>query len=379
VTPAVARFRNILDFTLAAMLRRKGKNLLLLSMFTLVIGVFASILLFTQSLRHEATLILKEAPEIIIQRLVAGRHDLIPVELRSRVATLPGVRAVTPRLWGYYFDPSGSATYTLVVPPPGSIPEGTVRIGVGVGRSRSLFTGKALAMQGYDGKEHRFEIGALIPEESELVSSDLVIISERDFRSLFSYPADYATDLAVTVANPREIPTVARKIAESLPDTRVVTRDDIINTYQALFDWRSGVMALIFVSVLISFAVFAWDRATGLSAEERRETGILKAIGWETSDILLMKLCEGATISLVAFLGGCILAWVHIHYFWGSLFGAFLKGWSTLYPYFRLAPVLDLYQMSVLFMLTVPPYIAAILIPSWRAASMDPDTVMRDP
>jgi hypothetical protein len=379
MTPGVARFRNILDFTLSAMLRRKGKNLLLLSMFTLVISVFASILLFTHSLRHEATLILKGAPEIIIQHLVAGRHDLIPVQLAGRVTALPGVRTVTPRLWGYYFDPSGSATYTLVVPPTGQVPEGTVRIGVGVGRSRSMFKGKTLAMQGYDGKEHRFEIESLIPEESELVSSDLVIISEQDFRSLFSYPAGFVTDLSVTVANPREIPTVARKITEILPDTRVVTRDDIINTYQSLFDWRSGVMALIFVSVLISFAVFAWDRATGLSAEERRETGILKAIGWETSDILLMKLCEGAIISLIAYLGGCILAWVHIHYFWGSLFGAFLKGWSTLYPYFRLTPLLDLYQMAVLFMLTVPPYIAAILIPSWRAASMDPDTVMRDP
>lgn len=376
--PAVARFRNILDFTLAAMLRRKGKNLLLLTMFTLVIAVFASILLFTQSLRHEATLILKEAPEIVIQRMVAGRHDLIPTDLAAGVSAIPGVRTVTPRLWGYYFDPSTNATYTLVVPLSGGIAEGKARIGVGVGRSRSALRGRDLAMRGYDGKVHRLEIEALIPEESELVSSDLVILSERDFRALFSFPAGQATDLAVTVANPREISTVARKITELLPDTRVITRDDIITTYQSLFDWRSGVMALIFASALVSFAVFAWDRATGLSAEERRETGILKAIGWETSDILLMKFSEGAIIALVSFLGGCILAWVHVYFFWGSLFGAFLKGWSTIYPYFRLAPILDLYQLSVLFMLTVPPYIAAILIPSWRAASMDPDTVMRE-
>jgi len=378
MTHGIARFRNILDFTLASMLRRKGKNLLLLTMFTLVIAVFASILLFTRSLRHEAELILKEAPEIVIQRMVAGRHDLMPTDYAARIASLPGVRGVTPRLWGYYFDPSANATYTLVVPTNGGIGEGKARIGVGVGRSRKFAPGSTLAMRGYDGIEHRLEIEALIPEESELVSSDLVVVSEREFRSLFSFPGGFATDLAVTVANPQEIPTLARKIIESLPDTRVVTRNDIITTYQSLFDWRSGVMALIFVSALISFAVFAWDRATGLSAEERRETGILKAIGWETSDILLMKFSEGAIISLVSFVGGCLLAWVHIHYFWASLFGAFLKGWSTIYPYFRLAPILDLYQLSALFMLTVPPYIAAILIPSWRAASMDPDTVMRE-
>ncbi len=375
---SIARLRNILDFTLAAMLRRKGKNLLLTAMFTLVIAVFASILLFTQSLRHEATLILKEAPEIIIQRMVAGRHDLIPASYGTTVEELPGVGAVTPRLWGYYFDPDANATYTLVVPLNDTIANGKVRIGVGVGRSRSLIRGTTMIMKGYDGKEYNFEIEALIPEESELVSSDLVVISETDFRLLFSYPQGSFTDLAITVANPREVSTVAGKIAQKLPDCRVVTRTDIINTYHALFNWRSGFMALIFASALISFAIFAWDRATGLSAEERRETGILKAIGWETSDIMLMKFGEGATIALISFLGGCILAWVHIHYFWGSFFGAFLKGWSTIYPYFRLSPVLDFYQMAVLFMLTVPLYITAILIPSWRAASMDPDTVMRE-
>lgn len=378
MTPGIARYRNILDFTLRAMMRRKGKNLLVLSLFTLVIAVFASILLFTRSLRYEAELILGEAPEIVVQRMVAGRHELIQAEHAARIASLPGVRRVAPRLWGYYFDPSANATFTLVVPPGGGIAEGKARIGVGVGRSRSLFRGSTLALRGYDGREHALEIESLIPEESELVSSDLVIVSERDFRSLFSFPPGRSTDLAVTVANPREVATLAGKIVEILPDTRTVTRDDIIATYQALFDWRSGVMGLIFASALVSFALFAWDRATGLSAEERRETGILKAIGWETADILLMKFSEGAVIALISFLGGCILAWLHLHFFWGSLFGAFLKGWSTLYPYFRLAPVIDPYNLAVLFMLTVPPYVAAILIPSWRAASMDPDTVMRE-
>lgn len=373
-----ARFRNILDFTVDAMLRRKGKNLLLVTLFTLVVAIFASILLFTQSLRREAALILEETPEIIVQHMVAGRHDLIARDYAGKIAAIPGVRSVKPRLWGYYFDPSTNATYSVVVPLNETIAEGTTRIGVGVGRSRKLFPGSGFAFRRYDGTELLLKIEALLPEESELISSDLVAVSERDFLALFSFPAGVATDLAVSVANPSELRTVARKISEALPDTRTVTRSDILTTYQSLFDWRSGVMALIFASVLFSFAIYAWDRATGLSAEERRETGILKSIGWETSDILLMKFSEGMIISLLSFLGGNILAWLHIYFFSASLFGAFLKGWSTLYPHFRLVPVFDFYQLAVLFMLTVPPYVAAILIPSWHAAGMDPDTVMRE-
>ena len=48
-----------------------------------------------------------------------------------------------------------------------------------------------------------------------------------------------------------------------------------------------------------------------------------------------------------------------------------------LFPRFRLIPALDGYQLTVLFFLTVLPYTAATLVPSWRAATVDPDAAMR--
>ena len=49
----------------------------------------------------------------------------------------------------------------------------------------------------------------------------------------------------------------------------------------------------------------AWDKATEPQPEERREIGVLKAVGWETSDVLAMKFWEGSSISLTAFLEAC--------------------------------------------------------------------------
>jgi ABC-type lipoprotein release transport system permease subunit len=63
---------------------------------------------------------------------------------------------------------------------------------------------------------------------------------------------------------------------------------------------------------LLAFVIFVWDKASGLSAGERREIGILKAVGWETSDVIQMKFWEGAMISLTAFFTGVILAYVHV-------------------------------------------------------------------
>jgi ABC-type lipoprotein release transport system permease subunit len=54
-----------------------------------------------------------------------------------------------------------------------------------------------------------------------------------------------------------------------------------------------------------------------------------------------------------------------------------LKGWAILYPQFKLTPFIDASQLSALFFLTVVPYTVATIIPSWRAATVDPDSVMR--
>jgi ABC-type lipoprotein release transport system permease subunit len=40
-------------------------------------------------------------------------------------------------------------------------------------------------------------------------------------------------------------------------------------------------------------------------------------------------------------------------------------------------PFIDPYQVATLFFLTVVPYTAATIIPSWGAATIDPDTIMR--
>ena len=54
-----------------------------------------------------------------------------------------------------------------------------------------------------------------------------------------------------------------------------------------------------------------------------------------------------------------------------------IKGWATLYPSFRLTPFIDYYQVAVLFVLSVFPYLLATVVPSWQAAIVDPDNAMR--
>lgn len=377
MTNPVNRHRNILDFALSSLLRRKVKNLSLLMLYTLIVFVLASLIFFVHALKQESARILTGAPDMVVQRQTAGRHDLIPLDYGRQISTIRGVGTVEPRWWGYYYDPAFGANYTLMVPATKPVEPGNIVIGQGVARTLRIASGDLVTFRSFSKAPLLLNVETILPHESELVASDLILMSQQDFQAMFNLPGGAATDLAVTVRNPRELTTVAIKIMEQFPDARPILKSEILRTYDSLFDWRGGMMTIILFSAVISFVIFAWDKATGLSAEERKEIGILKSIGWETSDVLLLKFWEGIAVSLSAFLIGLILAYAHVFIFSAPLFGNALKGWSVLYPHFRLVPAIDAYQLSMLFFLSVFPYTAATIIPSWLAATVDPDAAMR--
>jgi nitrous oxide reductase accessory protein NosL len=82
-------------------------------------------------------------------------------------------------------------------------------------------------------------------------------------------------------------------------------------------------------------------------------------------------------VSLTAFLAGVLVAYLHVFVSSAALFEPVLKGWAVLYPRYDLVPHIDPYQLLALFFLTVVPYTVATVVPSWNAATVDPDLIMR--
>jgi hypothetical protein len=374
------RQRHLVDFTLSSLWRRKGKNLSLWLVYTLVVFLIASVMFCAQSLRKEASVLLEAAPDIVVQRNMGGRHELIPIGYGDRLKGIRGVLDVRPRLWGYYYDQQVRANYTFQAgndPGAPPLPDGSASVGEGILRVRGIAPGAFLAFRTAAGRTIDLKLARGIPSESALVSADLILVSEKDFRTIFGIPPGFATDIALSVGNPKELATIARKIPDILPDARPILREEIGRTYKAVFGWRSGILLVILSGTALSFFILAWDKASGLSAEEKREIGILKAVGWETTDVILLKLWEGTVVSFSAFLAGTILAYIHVFLADSPLIIPVLKGWSTLYPTFHLVPHPDAAEITELFFLTVAPYTVATIVPSWRAATIDPDSVMR--
>jgi len=381
----------ILEFALSSLFRRKFKNLVTVLMYSLIVFLTASLLFLTHALTQEAVELLQGSPGLIVQRIKGGRHELVPLRYAGEIEKIRGVSEVIPRFWGYYYDPPTGANYTFMgadeLPPEIAMmiegafynknDRGGCIIGQGVADVRFLELEDIIPVKKSDGELYILRVRGIFKAESNLLTNDLIVMSISDINTIFGIPAHTATDLVVRVRNPREVSTVARKILDKLPDTRPIEKAELIRTYKALFAWRSGLMAAILLGSVTAFFIMIWDKATGLSAEERKEIGILKAIGWEISDVLYLKFWEGVVISTVSFLAGIIAAHVHVFWFGSVLFLPILKGWSVLFPRLNFTPRIDFFQIFVIMFLTVIPYIIATIVPSWKAAVTDPDTITR--
>jgi hypothetical protein len=357
--------------------RRWRKNVVMVGVYGIVIFTLASVVFLTQSLTRESVAALSAAPAIMVQQLSAGRHGLTPIQDGEALDRIAGVRAVLPRLWAYHTDQATGETLLLRVPEGRPLCEDEASAGAEVLRRRGIAVGGLLHLARGAGEPVALTVTGVAETATPLESAATVHVAEATFRALTGLPAGHATDLVLHVRNRRELATIAGKIAESQPAARPIIRDELVRTYTSVFNWRSGVIIAALLVPVLAFILFAWDKAAGLSPDERREIGILKAIGWETSDVILLKCYEALAVSLGAFLLGGTLAAVSLALPQPPVVLPALLGWSALYPPFRPAVAVGAYQVATLFFLVVFPYLVATIIPAWRAATTDPDLVMR--
>ena len=386
---------NILDYALSSLWRRRLKSLSVLLVFAAVIFLLASFQMVTQALSDKARQVLVHTPEITLQKMSAGRQEAIPLAYQEQLAGIFGIRKVVPRIWGYYFDEVRLANYTVMgmavdqMPEgarldtalasgamPGPDEQGKAVIGQAISKALALEGRATFSLFRPDLSLKGFTVSGEFSGDTDILTNDLMVMSLADARDLFALPAWLVTDLCVYVANPKEIETIAKKIAGALPSVRVLTRPQIQKTYQVVFGWRSGFGSICLLAALAAFVILAWDKASGLSPEERREIAILKVLGWETSDILAVRFWESVIVSGLACLAGMTAAYLHVVYFAAALFRPVLMGWSVLRPELQLAPRIEAGDVLLLIAFTVIPYLAATVIPAWRSATVPADSAL---
>jgi ABC-type lipoprotein release transport system permease subunit len=387
----------LIQYAINSILRQKSKSLFITIIFTILTFLLTSIFLITHSIKYELDLTVDSLPQIIVQKMKAGKAYDIDTSVVDEILEISGVTDSIARVWGYYYFENAGVNFTLVgldqyekqykksfenIVQKFDIDElsanSSMLVGTGVKRVMSQnYYQKYFNFIKPDGTLKKINIGGVFHSDIQFESNDIIILSKDDVRDIFEMDENKATDIVVKIANPVEIPTIVQKIKLLHPDTRIITNEDLKVSYQNIFDYKSGVFLAIFIISLFTFFMIIYDKLSGVSSEEEKEIGILKAIGWTVDDILKEKFYESFIISFIAYLVGIILAFGFIYLFQAPLLRDIFEGYSQLKTTFELPFIFDFLALFLVFFLSVPIYIAATILPSWRVATLETDEVIR--
>ncbi|WP_419769239.1 MAG: ABC transporter permease [Candidatus Marinarcus sp.] len=387
----------LLEFALSALLRQKAKNIFILLIFTSLIFLLSSVFFISKSIQTELNTTVNALPDITIQKLKAGRHYDIDVAVVDELLQMPGIKSAVPRVWGYYYFENAGVNFSVI-----GIDEfeeqykeslnqvvekndfshasenNAMIVGSGVKKilNENYYTDYFNFIKS-DGTFQKVSIAGTFKDSTNLESNDLILLPRALALNIFGMAENLATDIIVKVANPNEVSKIASKIKLLFPDCRVITKEELSISYQNIFDYKGGIFLLFFTISIFTFFIIVFDRISGLSSEEKKEIGILKAIGWRVEDVLKEKFYEAFTLSFSAYILGVLLALLYVYILQAPLLNNIFSGYSVLKPTFDLPFVLDINSLVLIFLLSVPIYIAAIIIPSWRNATIETDKVIR--
>lgn len=384
--------KSIFDFSLRSLGRFGTKNLVVSLIFTFLVALLGSTLMITHGLKTQFLNNAQSMPEILIHETRAGHLAPINQQSLDPLWLIPGIESIEGRVWGRYYLELDRLHVSIV----GANPYDTLYTQSLSDASASLedknptmlvskklesllqpyMSAGVMPFLAHDGGFVRLKLAGILPDGEDIAGNDIILAPLTQARKILGIHSGY-TDAIIRVKNPEEIITIATKIINANPHWTVITKEEIIQRYIGLYDYKSGWFLALMIISFVTFAMIIYDKASGLSAIERKEIGLLKALGWETTHIIRHKITEAAIVSIGGFLAGFSIAIGYVFLLQAPLLRRIFTGYDALGNSFELPFVIDISTFALLFFATVPLYLAATIVPAWRAGILEAAEVIR--
>ena len=390
------RSSSFFHFFTIALFRQRSKHIGAVLISVVVIFLLSAVLFLSSTLERSLLQTLQTKQDFTVSRVQAGRSVNTPTAWADEIMALNGVTHLSSRIYGRYFftpkeksflvvgvdffdEQSTQALQQLVagIDLERFLARPNMIVGEGVKAflEAHYFT-KAFTFKTPTGRFKEVGIYATLPKQSNLISNDMVILPIELAREIFGLKETEVTDITFNVPNDAEWDNIVTKLHLMFNDVRVVEKKEIKKAYENLFNYKGGLFLVLYLIALITFMLILYQRYSLVYASERKEIGILRAVGWSIGDVLKLKFFENLTVVLVSFVTGVLLAYLYV-FIWGApLLRRIFLGGANLPNAVHFTPYIEFGLLGTLFLLYAVPFLAAVLIPAWKIAVTPPKEAM---
>jgi ABC-type lipoprotein release transport system permease subunit len=391
--PLLQSHWNLLCAACGNLVRFLPRTLVVLLCLVAVIFPFLTALTISEGIKFQSAISVDEGTDFYVTGNAAGSSIPLPMEDLERFEALEGVARVVPRIVGrtYVVD----RVITVVGLPVDAMPPPAVGLDQGetIEKSGDVLVGSSISKK-YNlepGTDFRFPIKPRKPflvtgvfsSDCTIWSSSVIFMSIEDAADLFAME-DSVTDFLV-YAEPGRAFVVDMRLQEDeksrrfgpLSNIRVQSRQLVERYLHRGFNTRMGIFTALY-TVAFALAVPALLIVSGFGwADRRREVGMLRVVGWQSSEIIEMVAWENLVLSLTGACTAFLTSFVWIRLLNGFFIAQFFIAETGVVPDFTVPSRFLPLPLFFAFLLALLLTMTGSLYNTWRFATIAPAEAIR--
>ena len=370
--------------------KQKTKYISIFILATLTIFLLSTVIFIKSSLQNEILKTLESHNDFIIQKEFGGRIFDIENQLEDKLRNIYGVKNITKRVYGRYKFLSEDVYFTIIGVDFSNLNKELKNLGLQNISNDEMIVGfevdnllkKYKYTNYYDfflpNKEiKKVKIAKVLEKESNIISSDIIILDINLARDILGINRDFSTNIAFDVPNELERANIKQKLQRLDLDLNIIQKEDILKKYETIFNYKGGVFLILYLVVLFAFIMILYQRYSQVSINERKQIAIFKAIGYSVRDIIKIKMSENFVVAFVSYLIGVLLAYFFVFILNAPILKNIFIDFSNIKNDFIIYPYIEFSTFVTLFLFFMVLFLSSVLIPVWKISAINPYESLR--
>ena len=385
------------NFLFLLLLKHKSKHIAIFIISILIVFLISSILFISNSLKKEAFSTLENQSDFVIQKINSGKILDTPISWIEDFSSINGIKNTQQRVYGQYYFMPENVYFTIVgldlfeentnknlkellkiLNISDFLQKDSMIIGNGI---KKIFD-KYHYFDSYDFKLSNNKLTTVkifkdLPPEANLVANDLIIMDINLAKRILNINEEDSTDIVLNVPNNLERQNIKEQLILKHSNIRILQKESLKKEYENMFNYKGGIFLVLFIVVIFTFILILYQRYSMISSNDKKEIGILKAVGWSIKDIIKLKIIENFIVGFMAFIIGIIISYIFVFILNAPILKNIFIGFSNIQNDFILNPNIDFTIIVTLFLFFIIPFLSAILIPVWKISVIDANESMK--